>query len=684
MEPSVAREAGGARAGGGRVEPPAFVRERARGRVRMVSGLLAALMLTTAARGVQLAVEPDERTLAIATDKRWAAVTVQGPRGEVLDANGNVLAKSVRTPAVFVDPSTMIERGIDLDEAAAEISAVLDLPVDQVRKALASKGRYVRLARGVHPAVADELRALGLTNKGLIIEENYHRYYPQGELAGQVLGFVGDAGGGIQGVEASFNDLLQGSELVTQHRVNSTGRVLELENRDERSIHGMTVHTTIDRDLQRSTERALQGVLEKHAPVWAAAVVVEVKTGRILAMATMPGFDPNDPGSQTFEVMRNRVVSDPVEPGSVFKIFTYSAALEEKVTRPDEIIATPSPYPIAGAMIRDDHPHARITAAEIVKYSSNVGSAQLAQRLGQKRMLSYLEAFGFGEATGVQTSHEEAGKRSPPRVGPVELATISYGQGVTATLMQLVMGTAAIANGGVRMRPILVERVEDAYGTVRQAWEPVAEERVISEQTARLVAEAMVHVTDNDGTAPRARIPGYLVAGKTGTAYKVKDGRYSATARYAGFIGFAPADNPELAMAILVDEPTIGSRYGGIVSAPVFSEVIGPELTRRGLAVNPALMTEPAPVGEALVDAVERAPVVLTWVDDGAAYGLPHASGAGWRMPDLSGRDLRGALAGLQGAGLDLQVEGSGLLTYQEPVPGAVVPAGSPVTLRFE
>ncbi|HMV70159.1 MAG TPA: penicillin-binding protein 2, partial [Myxococcota bacterium] len=567
----------------------------------------------------------------IATDKRWAAVTVQGPRGEVLDADGNVLAKSVRTPAVFVDPTTMAERGVDLDEAAVAIADVLDLPIEPIRKALSSQGRYVRLARGVHPAVADELRALGLTNKGLIIEENYHRYYPQGALAGQVLGYVGDSDSGVQGVESAFDDVLRGAELVTQHRVNSTGRVLELENRDDRSIHGMTVHTTIDRELQRATERALAGVIERSAPVWAAAVVVEVKTGRVLAMATAPSFDPNDPGSQDFAVMRNRVVSDPVEPGSVFKVFTYSAALEEHVTRPDEIIATPSPFPIAGAMIRDDHPHGHMTAAEIVKYSSNVGSAQLAQRLGQKRLLSYLESFGFGDVTGVQTSHEERGRRSPPRVGPVELATISYGQGVTATLMQLVMGTATIANGGVRMRPILVDRVEDAYGLVRQAWEPVAEARVISPETAHLVAEAMEHVTDSDATAPRARIPGYRVAGKTGTAYKVKDGRYSQTARYAGFIGFAPADRPELAMAILIDEPTIGSRYGGVVAAPLFSEVIGPELHRRGVPVDPTLPGAPMAGDPAEIAVVEREPLVLSWV--GAADG-------GWRMPDLGGRDL--------------------------------------------
>jgi cell division protein FtsI (penicillin-binding protein 3) len=654
-------------------EPAALVRARARDRVRLVGGALFVLMFGTAARGVHLAVDPDPRTLAIATDKRWAAVSVQGPRGEILDADGDVLAKSVRTPAVFVDPTIMAERVPDIDATAVDLARILNVDIATVRAALASKGRYVRLARGVHPGVADELRALGLTSKGLIIEENYERYYPQGRFAGQVVGFVDSAGRGVQGVESFFEDRLAGSELVTQHRVNSVGRVLELGDRDDRAMQGMSVHTSIDPDVQRDAERALQGVIDRHAPMWASAVVIEVKTGRVIAMATGPGFDPNDANDVTFDVMRNRGVSDPVEPGSVFKCFTYASALQEGLTTPTEIIETPSPYPIAGAMIRDDHPHGHVTAAEIIKFSSNVGAAKLALRLGSKRLLSYYEGFGFGETSGVQTTAEEAGKRSPPHVGPVELATISYGQGITATLLQLAMATAALANDGLRMRPILVDEVVDGWGEVRQAWEPTPVRQVVEPETARLVAAAMEHVTDLDGTAPRARIPGYRVSGKTGTAYKVKNGQYSATARYAVFIGFAPTENPELAMAILVDEPTMGSRYGGVVAAPVFAEVIGPELRRRNIPVD---ATAPLPfesTGPGLVSVpVEPQPLVLSW------------QGEAWRVPDLVGRDLRGVLAALEGAGLDLHIEGSGLLVSQEPAAGAMVAPGASMTLLFE
>lgn len=658
-------------------EPRDAVRDRARGRVQLVAGVLACLMTVSAARGMQIAVSPRSETLQIATDKRWASVVTQGPRGELRTSDGAVLAKSVRSPAIFLDPVRWRE-ALEADPSVvesdlrAELSAVLGMPEPELLVALGSARRYVRLAREVHPSVADALKDAGLTKHGVIIEENFRRYYPQGTIAGQLMGFLDDAGHGVQGVEASLDDLLSGGALVAQRRVNRKGDVLELDTRDDRGIHGMTVELTLDLELQRATEMALAGVLERSDPVWASAAVVEVKTGRVLAMATAPTFDPNNLAGQPFDVTRNRAVSDPVEPGSVFKSFTYAAALEEGVTRPDEIIATPSPFSVGGASIRDDHPHPRLAAWEIVKYSSNVGSAQLSHRLGSKRMLAYLEAFGFGAPTGVQTSHEEAGRRSPSRVGPVELATISYGQGTTATVLQLAMGTATLANGGVRMKPMLVDRVLDGYGEVRQVYEPTVLRRVVSEDTALKVREAMEHVTDLDATAPKARIPGYRVGGKTGTSYKVVKGAYSSSARYAVFIGFAPVSDPDLAMVILVDEPRVGSRYGGVVAAPVFAEVIGPALQRRGIAPDmPDTLPKPSGGVQGLPADTAAPPIVAEWLGDG------------WRMPDLLGRDTRSALAGLQGVAAEVEVSGSGFLVRQEPASGSLVQPGQAVSLWF-
>lgn len=653
------------------LEPVALVRARAQGRIRVVAGILVVMMLGSAARGVQLIADPAPETLAIATDKRWASVTIQGPRGEIRDASGEVLASSVPTPAVFIDPQVLRERAGDLDALTTTLSEVLDLPLAEVQSKIASKGRYVRLHRGVHPSVAEELRQLGLTSgKGLIVEDNWRRYYPQGPLAGQTIGYVDQAGAGVQGLEAWFDAELAGIRRYEQRRVDRRGNAVEVNRHDNRDVQGMSVTTTLDRDLQHLTEKALQGVIERHAPKWASAVLIEVRTGRVLAMATAPTFDPNRAGDEDYEVMRNRAVMDAIEPGSVFKPFSFAAAIEEQETTPDEMMNTSSPFLIGGARIRDDHPHPRMRAADILKYSSNVGSAQLAQRLGSSRLLRYYEAFGFGAPTGVQVTHEAAGRRSPSRVGPVELSTIAYGQGVTATVLQLASATATIANDGVRMQPLLVARVEDPWGEVRQAWEPTRIGRVLSSSSARQVAEAMSHVTEPDSTAPRAAVPGYSVAGKTGTAYKVVNGRYSPTARFAGFVGFAPASHPELAMAILVDEPSIGSRYGGVVAGPVFAEVMGPSLRALGVPPDLAVAASPSPSLPELVP--PPAPVVVAWRGDA------------WRMPDLQGRDLRAAVSSLQGAGLNLDIQGSGVLVAQVPAAGLAVRPGETVSLRFE
>lgn len=662
------------------VEDPAAVRDRARRRIRFVGGLLGLLMAGVAARGVQLAVNPDARTLDIASSKRWASVTTQGERGMVVAADGTVLAKSVRHPAVFVDPEAVrlqasSRGGVPVETIAAQLAQLLERPTAEIHDVLLGQGRYVRLAKGVHPEVADTIRDLGLARRGVIIEQNFRRFYPQGTFASQLLGFVDDGGIGRQGVERQFHADLTGEEIVSQHRINRWGSVLELWSRDERSVEGHTVHLTIDRVVQRATERALAEVMERHAPISATAVVVEVATGKILAMATAPSFNPNDLGALEggFGVTRNLSITDAVEPGSVFKPFTMAAGIEAGVVKANTVIESTSPYVLHGVRIRDDHPHDRVTVSEMVKYSSNIAAAKVAQKVGGDGLLDTFEAFGFGELLGIDTQGEVRGARRPRHhFGPVELATISYGQGVTATALQLAMATAALGNDGVRLRPLLVDKVTDSYGRVVRTWSPVVVRRAVSPETAQIVTRAMEMVLEDGGTGTKARIPGYRAAGKTGTAEKASQGGYSA-ARLATFVGFAPSETPEVAMAIIVDEPSVGSRYGGVVAGPAFSAVMAEALRQRGVLPDPALL---APVGspedDTLVEATERPPVRLVWQGDA------------WSMPDLSGRSLRDALAGLQGTGLRLQVEGSGVLAEQRPAPGRTVAPGEVVELRFQ
>jgi cell division protein FtsI (penicillin-binding protein 3) len=315
-----------------------------------------------------------------------------------------------------------------------------------------------------------------------------------------------------------------------------------------------------------------------------------------------------------------------------------------------------------------------------MKYSSNIGVAKLAFKMGAGTFVDYLHKFGFGSETGIPLPGERSGRiRDPEEIKPIELATTAFGQGTTATPIQLAMGIATIANGGVRMKPRLVTRVEDYYGVPDRVIKPAVAERAVSEETARKTREMMALVTEAGGTGTRARVPGYVVAGKTGTAQKVKDGRYSE-ARIGSFVGFVPADDPVIAVVVIVDEPTQGSRYGGIAAAPAFAEIAGQTLRHLGVPPDPALLAEageadpePEPVtGDETTVEDEEESLRLAW------------NGDTWTMPDLTGRSRRDVLVGLQSAGLKLELSGSGSAVAQKPSPGEILAPGSSVSVVFQ
>ncbi|MFM2163499.1 MAG: hypothetical protein RLZZ383_3011 [Pseudomonadota bacterium] len=668
----------------------------AHARIQMLTALLSMGVMVVAVRTTWLALFPDPRTLALATEKRYASATFEGSRGEIVDAHGRLLAKSVPSPTISLDAAFCVERvreteavayrrahdGEDpedaalnalveakLSEIAAELATLFGRPVDDVRGLLVSGKRYIKLATNAHPQVADRIHELGLDRMGLRIDDTYTRFYPQGTLAGQVLGFVGAGAKGVEGLESSMDGYLAGGTLLALQRVNRQGAHLDREAGRDGEMRGKRVVTTIDRDIQQDLEAALQRTVDEHRPQWVTAVVVEIATGRVVAMGTAPSFDPNRLDPENYGLTRNRAVMDAIEPGSVFKPFTFAAAVEERVTTPGEILSTGAPLVVASARIHDDHPHGSMTSAEVLKYSSNVGAATLALRLGTERILGYFEAFGFGDVTGIELRNESAGRRGPSKVGRVETATISYGQGITATALQLAMATASLGNGGRLMQAILVDRVEDAQGNVVYNHPPTVRAQVVSPETARATVDAMSHVTEPGSTAQRATTPGYRIAGKTGTAHKVKDGAYSDSARYSSFVGLAPAEDPKYAMAIIVDEPSAGARYGGLVAAPVFPLVIGPALRRAGIPADDGV--DPAAALAALNAPEAAAPIVVPWV------------GEGWRMPDLLGRDVRSALAGLQGTGVQIALTGRGFVVAQAPSAGTVVAPGTDVLLEL-
>ena len=623
--------------------------------------------MAISARGAQLCLTPSDLVVSHSSIQRWGQVTLRARRGDILDRDGRRLATTSDAPTIVVDPALVTPE--ELGSLSRKVADILHLPAGEVAEKLGRDSRYARLASRVHPKVAQEIDRLN--HRALWHHADPRRYYPEGALGAQVLGFVDGVGGGRAGIESALDDHLRGGSILLQHRRDKRGYDADPWQADQTPGDGLDVHTTIDRTLQRVAERALAGAVERHAPHAAYATVIDVKTGDILAMANMPVFNPNQLGDDP-SVRRNHAVQDAVEAGSVLKPFTLAAAIEEGV------VAEHSPvdcengaWYIGRTRIRDDHPHGVITASEVIKFSSNIGVAKMAFGVGAESFLGYYHAFGFGARTEIGLPGERRGMlRNAATIKPIELATTAFGQGMTSTQLQLAMATAALANDGLLMRPRLITLIEDADSVPVWDQRPESVRQVVSPETARAVARAMTTVTEAGGTGGRARVPGYKVAGKTGTAEKVKDGRYS-DARIGSFMGFLPADNPRVAIVVTVDEPTKGSRYGGTVAGPVFSEIGAAAMRHYGIPPNPELLEAPEERWFTEVALAEVDELALDW------------SAEGWRVPDVSGRPVRDVLRGLQGAGLEVRVRGTGLAVSQEPAAGASVRPGEPITITF-
>ncbi len=671
------------------VESSTDVRARALDRAGWMSLVLVLLLGVVGFRVIQLTLWPNEATIMEAGDKRWASLRLQAKRGEILDREGRRLATTLSTPNVFVDAvevrfgiqavaeervrageaKSVEDEVVRLNAAAVrDLATLMSLSESDIAHILAGSGRYEMLARGVHPQVAMGVERLTLYGVG--IERENRRFYPEEALAAQVLGFVDRSGHGQAGLEKQFDDQLRGGDVLLGRRRDRRG--LSVENPLSDSVRdlsvGLAVHTTIDRTLQRATERALAKVMETSKPKSAYAVVVDVRTGDILALANNPAYNPNAvPENPTDQ--RNHVIQDAIEPGSVYKPFTIAAGLKAGVIQADGKIDCENGFwAVGGSRVHDDHPHGVVSLTEVIKYSSNIASAKVGLQVGATRLIEELRNFGFGSATGIDLPWEAKGKlRDPKVIRTIELANTSFGQGTTATPLQLVMGMAALANGGVRMRPRLVTQVVDAYGVPDVLHRETVAERVVSEEVARQLVLMMETVMEPGGTGTRGRVPGYRVGGKTGTAQKVTDGVYG-DARIGSFVGFAPVDDPVIAVAISVDEPSEGSRYGGIVAAPAFAEIVGVAL--RHLGVPPSTVTDDATGDEAGASTTNARPPVL-WAGDG------------WHLPDLRDLPLRDALAMLEGTGLSIAMSGSGHVVSQDPPPFAVGHPGDTINLRL-
>ena len=676
-----------------------------------VMGLALGAIVSSAWR-VQVEDGPEWRETA--EKQRQRRLHVEPKRGTIYDRNGTPLAVSVEVPSLSADVVEML-RGVDqaaeqeatLRDAAARIARALSLDTSEVYGKLSGRHRFVWIKRRITSEEADAVRELGdgtaLQGRGrvpakvqarpihgLSIEGEGHRYYPGRELAGPALGFVAPDGLGKDGIELALDEDLRGKVEEVRGLRDRSGRLLFEGANDGRALQGNDIVLSLDEGIQHVAERELDAAMHTYETKGGSLVVVEPTTGEILALASVPGYNPNDYTGSEVDARRDRSVTDRFEPGSVMKPFMLAGALAAGTLKPtDTIDCEHGIYQIGGVTIHDTHLNDLLTPTQILAKSSNIGALKIGLQLGEPALYATYRRFGFGEPTGLPLPGEAAGVLRPKGRAwyDSETASASFGQGISVTTLQLVMAMSAIANGGKLLEPILVKKVTDGRGdTVRESSARVRRE-VVPPGVARALGDMLTAVTEEGGTAVEAAIPGFRVAGKTSTAQKVdpSTGKYSTEKFTAVFVGFVPVEHPRLVVGVVLDEPMIG-RYGGDLAGPVFRRVA--EASLRCLGVTPsagsakvASFRREADSAAATLAAIKPAPLAPPAPPSTLAGPPPPGS---VRVPDATGLAAHDVVLSVSKAGLVPQIEGWGRAVRQSPGPGAAAPRGSPVRVVLE
>jgi cell division protein FtsI (penicillin-binding protein 3) len=648
----------------------------------------------------------------MAEKQRQRRLHVEPKRGTIYDRNGTPLAVSIEVPSVSADVVEML-RTVDgkvaqeaaLRDASLRIGQALGMTAQEVYAKLEPRHRFVWIKRRVSGDEATAVRALGDGKtqahplRGLSIEGEGHRYYPGRELAGSVLGFVAPDGQGKDGLELALDEDLRGKVEDVHGLRDRSGRLIFEGATESHALQGYDVTLSIDEGIQHVAEAELDAAMRTYETKGASLVVEDPSTGEILALASSPGYNPNDYSESDPDARRDRAVTDRFEPGSVMKTFTIATALNAGTLKPTDIIdCEHGSYQVGGIRVRDAEINDLLSPTQILARSSNIGALKIGLQLGEPALYAAFRRFGFGEETGLPLPGEASGVLRP-RGRPwveAETATASFGQGISVTTLQLAMAMGAIANGGKLLEPVLVKAVHDGQGeTIRENGTHVRRE-VVSGGVARTVAEMLTAVIapPPEGTAPEAAIPGFRVAGKTSTAQKVDPatGKYSMEKFTAVFVGFVPVDHPRIVVAVVLDEPTIG-HYGGDLAGPVFRRVA--ESSLRYLGVTPSSSS-------AKIVAVKRegdpADATLAMMKPPGAPALPAAPAQSAapvlpagpvppgtvRVPDASGLAAHDVVASLTKAGLIPQIEGWGKAVRQNPPAGVAAPKGSAVRVVLE
>ena len=646
-------------------------------RIATLLAFFLVLFIALGSRAFHLQILSSKALKALADDQHTQTLQLQPDRGIIFDRNGEKLAATIMADSVCADPSKMTNLG----ETAATLASILHTDKMTIQKKLSGVKNFSWIARRIAPEQASRVRELGI--EGIFIVREPKRFYPSGELAGHLIGFVGTDAIGLEGLELKYDKQLRGAPEKLLWTRDAKGKRLypRVKRPEAAPRENYNLVLTIDGRIQHLVESHLKAAVKVKGAKGGFAIVMDPRTGEILAMANEMGFDPNNFSAVNPATGKNKAITDCFDPGSTFKPFLAAAALEEgAVKETDMFNCENGQYAIADRVIHEANRkrHGILSFHDILKYSSNIGSVKVAEKLGKETFYQYIRKFGFGAKTGIDLPGEVSGLLRPVENWTrMDASTIAFGQGISVTAIQLITALSAVANQGVLMKPFVVRGLMDRKGKLIRTYHPTVVRRVISPETAKRLTTILTDVVGaEDGTGKHARIVNIAVAGKTGTSQKFDFSRhvYSSERVKTSFMGFFPAEDPQLSILVILDEPQ-RDKWGGVAAAPVF-RVIGEQLLTRfrtNIRDNP-IREEENPVVKMKVNlASASAPL--------AVHKTMEADDS--LIPDFRGMTILEVLKKSKEKGLEVQVVGSGWATAQRPVAGLPVPKDRLCTVTF-
>jgi len=642
-------------------------------RIFFLSCLIFFCFALVVGRMFQLQVLKKEQLYRLAAQQQHAQIPLVPKRGTISDQKGNELAVSIEVDSVYADPKKVT----DPEKTAQRLATLLQIDQGELKGKLRSGSSFEWVQRKITPKEVDEIKALRLP--GIHFLKENKRFYPNAQLASHVIGFVGLDSKGLEGLESQYDSILNGNRQIWTPGKDARGREIVDQVPSQEGEQFRNIVLTLDKHIQHIAETELSRTVQKWGAKGGFAIAMEPSTGKVLALAVYPSYNPNQFLQARAKAWRNRAVADTFEPGSMFKTFLAAAAIEEKIVRPtDSFYCENGSYTVYDRTIHDNSKHGWLTFQQIIKFSSNIGASKVGEKMGKDRYYRYIKAFGFGEKTQIGLPGEGKGILHHPRYwSPVALDTISFGQGVSVTGIQMISALSAIANGGFLMKPLIVEKMTDEKGRVVQSFQPEVVRQVLTGETAKKVAALLKTTTERGGTGEGAVPAGFEVAGKTGTAQKADAlmKGYAEDRYTSGFMGFAPAEDPRLAVLVVIDEPQ-ENIYGGTVAAPAFKGIVEKVLPylnvfpRGTLVVRNESEFIPKRVVQEIKPLIEEVKM---------GKGMEREV-----MPDLVGLSMRSAMSQMEGKGLIIKISGNGKLVEQIPKSGTMIEKGDICYLKFQ